>query len=97
MGMCKECGINIINLHFKQRIAMYYYEKYGLPLKNKRKRYNYNFSELRYDDTSYLVINVPHNTRKCVMLGCSSVGRTECSNCDVGLCVGCFISSIPNI
>ncbi|OAF64447.1 hypothetical protein A3Q56_07852, partial [Intoshia linei] len=81
--LCKESGINITNLHFRQIIAMYYLEKYGLPLKNKRKRYNCNFSELRYDDTSHLVRNVSRNTRRrCVMLGCS-VGRTKCSKCDV--------------
>ncbi|OAF64911.1 hypothetical protein A3Q56_07377, partial [Intoshia linei] len=83
--LCKESGINITNLHFRQRIAMYYLEKYGISLKNKRKRYNCNFSVLRYNNMSHLVKNVPNNTRRCVILGCSSVGRTECSKCDVDL------------
>ena len=45
----------------------------------------------RYDQKFHLVIPIPNNKRRrCMGEGCSSIVKTQCQKCDVGLCVFCF-------
>lgn len=48
--------------------------------------------DLRYDRKDHLVVSVPDKKRRrCAGEGCSSVGRTQCNKCNVGLCIECFL------
>lgn len=45
----------------------------------------------RFDLTSRATSSFPLKTRRwCAGEGCTSVGRTECNQCAVGLCLDCF-------
>ena len=76
---------------FRRKIALYYLNKYGVPAKSAGRKSTIETEE-RYDGDSHFVQNVNDNKRRgCVMSGCSSVVRTECSKCQVGLCIKCFL------
>ena len=76
---------------FRRKIALYYLNKYGVPAKSAGRKSTIETEE-RYDGDSHFVQNVNGNERRrCVMSGCSSVGRTECSKCQVGSCIKCFL------
>ena len=74
---------------FRRRIALYYLNKYGVPAKSPGRK-STTETEERYDGDSHFVQNVNGNKRRCVISGCSSVGRTECSKWQVRLCIKCF-------
>lgn len=47
--------------------------------------------DMRYDGMNHLVISTPEKKRRrCAEKGCTSVGRTMCKKCNVGLCIDCF-------
>lgn len=94
----KSSGRPNTNLDFRRSIVSSYLMKYrsepctlGRPssssfLKSKKIK-----ADSRFDRMDYLVCSVPNNKRRrCAMDNCSSVGRTQCKKCDVGLCINCF-------
>lgn len=97
----KSTGELIPNLQFRRQVATTYLTKYGVPPKGAGRpavalnslTLNRISDDVRYDRRDHLVQPVPNKKRRrCAGEGCSSVGRTECSKCHVGLCVECFVT-----
>lgn len=86
-------------LDFRRELVNYYITKYGVarkgagrPISSKRSISDNRVSDdIRYDRMDHLVTSVPENKkRRCAGEGCSSIIRTMCKKCQVGLCVSCF-------
>lgn len=95
----KSSGRPITNLNFRREVATTYLNKYGNPpIRPGRPSTSKNSvtlnrisDDVRYDRTNHLIVPVPNKKRRrCAGEGCSSVGRTQCQKCDVGLCIECF-------
>lgn len=95
----KSSGRAITNLSFRRHIVQTYLKRYGTapkgagrkPISNQsvsRKRVS---DDIRYDKLEHYVNYVPNKKRKrCAGEKCSSVVRTQCDKCDLGMCVVCF-------
>ncbi|KAI5697480.1 hypothetical protein M8J75_006165 [Diaphorina citri] len=85
-------------LQFRREIATTYLLSYGTPpstggRKALRRTSTPSFDNLRYDGLDHLIVqNVNNKRRRCAGRLCTSVVRTACRKCDVGLCVPCFAS-----
>ena len=92
--LAKGQGSALTQLQFRREIALSYLLKFGTPPKGKgRKSSCVPGQYLRYDNIGHLVEPTQDNKkRRCANTGCTSIGRTQCSNCNVGLCVKCFIA-----
>jgi len=86
-------------LEFRRELVQCYITRYGIarkgpgrPLSSKRSLSNSRVpDELRYDRLDHLVINTPDKKKKrCAGEGCTSIMRTMCKKCNVGLCIECF-------
>lgn len=95
----KCSGRQITNLNFRREIATSYLKKYkNPPIRPGRPAtsisslsLNRVSDDIRYDEKNHLVEPVPNKKRRrCAGEGCSSVGRTQCQKCGVGLCIECF-------
>ncbi|XP_045477491.1 piggyBac transposable element-derived protein 3-like [Harmonia axyridis] len=95
----KSAGNSITNLNFRREIVKVYLnrfktapKRYGRPTTSRNSvSMNRISDDIRYDHKDHLVVPVPNNKRRrCAGEGCSSVGRTQCNKCDLGLCVECF-------
>lgn len=94
----RKCKIS--QLKFKREIANIYLKKYGIPSKGGGRppaspsatlgsRVS---ADLRFDKTEHLVKHTEgKKRRRCNNTSCTSVVRTMCSKCEVGLCIDCFI------
>ena len=86
-------GKPIEQIAFRRELAMAYLYKYQVEPKapGRRKLSAPGKDEMKYDNTSHFPQSVQnHARRKCMGENCSSVVRTECCKCDVGLCIQCF-------
>ena len=46
---------------------------------------------VRFDQKGHFVFPIPNNKRRrCMGEGCSSIVKTQCLKCDLGLCLFCF-------
>lgn len=97
--LMKQTGVAMPQLEFRRQIAQTYLTRFKAPPKGPGRPSISRGSaadsrvldELRYDGLNHLVFpTVDSKRRRCAGHGCSSVGRTECRKCDVGLCVSCF-------
>lgn len=86
----------ITQLEFRRQIAIYYCKHYGEKSKKSgptanpsRKNENSIKESIRYDRIDHLVVPI-EKKRRCAGELCKTIGRTECSKCNVGLCVKCF-------
>lgn len=86
-------------LDFRRELVMIYITRYGerskgpgRPITSKRSISDSRVSDdIRYDGMDHLIASIPDKKRRrCAGEGCSSVGRTLCKKCNVGLCVDCF-------
>lgn len=86
-------------LDFRRSIVQSYLRTYGVPPRRAGRpavsktsiTLNRVSDELRYDGLNHLVISTQNKQRRrCAGEGCSSVIRTMCQKCDVGLCIDCF-------
>ena len=77
---------------FKREVAMTYQKCHQSKTKGpSRKSKNAPGGENpRYDQRSHPVIPIPNNKRRCMGEECTSIVKTQCQKCDVGLCVFCF-------
>lgn len=88
----RETDNKMSQLQFRREIAQHYLVAY----KNDPKcpRLNRNVSscnETRFDRLDHMVAFIPlGKRRRCAGLNCSSITRTCCLKCDVGLCIDCF-------
>lgn len=89
----------ISQLVFQREIVETWLKKYGTAPKIGGRPSTSKFSlsgnrindDVRYDATNHLVVQVPGGKRRrCAGEGCSSVGRTMCEKCDLGMCIQCF-------
>nr|CAI5831573.1 unnamed protein product [Callosobruchus analis]CAI5839620.1 unnamed protein product [Callosobruchus analis] len=95
----KCSGRQTTNLNFRRELATTYLRKFknvskgsGRPSASKNSvTLNRVSDDLRYDHVDHLIEHVPNKKRRrCAGEGCSSVGRTQCGKCGIGLCVECF-------
>lgn len=95
----RSSGRQITNLLFRREIVKVYLTRYkNAPKKSGRPQTSHNSltmnrisDDIRYDRTDHIVVSVPNNKRRrCAGEGCTSVGRTMCNKCDLGLCIECF-------
>ncbi|XP_068223020.1 piggyBac transposable element-derived protein 2-like [Palaemon carinicauda] len=83
----------IKQISFGRELATAYLYKYQVEPKalGKRKLSFPGKDKMRYDNTRHFPQSLQHHARrKCMCENCSSVVRTECCKCDVGLCIPCF-------
>ena len=88
--IAKLQGNPISQLEFRRDVALSYLTRYQqLPKSAGRKpKARPSTLEKRYDGTNHLV-RPTEKKRRCA--NCPSIMRTECSKCNVGLCVKCFL------
>ena len=86
-------------VNFRRSIVQTYLKKYGKPSKgggrpkiSEESSINSRVSDgLRLDTLQHLVRFIPDGKRRrCAGANCSSIVRTECKKCNIGLCINCF-------
>lgn len=90
---------NIPQLSFRREIATTYLTKYGTeakgagrPLSGISQNLSRVSSNIRYDRIDHFLMNIPNKKRwRCANEGCSSIVRTMCRKCNIGLCIDCNI------
>lgn len=93
--LLRQSGRKMTKLAFRREIVQSYLTRYktlpGLPGPSISRKVLMAKSKtnLRYDGLRHYV-GPTEKRRRCASRMCSSVGRTECKKCDVGLCVKCF-------
>ena len=91
--LSKGQGSALTQLQFRREIAVCYLHQFGILPKGKGRKSTTLPAQdfVRYDNLGHLVEPVQDNKkRRCANTGCTSIGRTQCSRCNVGLCVKCF-------
>uniref|UniRef100_A0A0P4W9A4 PiggyBac transposable element-derived protein domain-containing protein n=1 Tax=Scylla olivacea TaxID=85551 RepID=A0A0P4W9A4_SCYOL len=91
--LSKGQGSALTQLQFRREIAACYLNQFGILPKGKGRKSTTLPAQhfVRYDNLGHLVEPVQDNKkRRCANTGCTSIGRTQCSRCNVGLCVKCF-------
>lgn len=97
----KNTGDSMPQLEFRRRLVQTYLTRYKVPPKMPGRPStsrganadNRVADEIRLDGRDHLVFPTEGGKRRrCAGHGCSSVGRTECRKCEVGLCITCFAS-----
>lgn len=86
-------------LEFKREVANTYLKRYGKPPKGPGRSAsplssndNRVPNELRYDRLGHFVgHNEGNKKRRCALRTCTSIIRTICVKCNVGLCIDCFV------
>lgn len=91
--MSHENISNISNLHFRRELVTHYLSTLGSE-KNKTGRPSKDVNvSTRYINPGHLIqIIASSKRRRCRAEGCTSIVNTECSKCNVGLCIKCFSS-----
>ena len=86
-------------INFRRSIVQTYLKKYGKTSKgggrpkiSEESSINSRVSDgLRLDTLQHLVRFIPDGKRRrCAGANCSSIVRTECKKCNIGLCINCF-------
>lgn len=89
----------IPQLDFKREVACVYLRTYGaLPKAAGRSSCSPASTDsrvsdsIRFDRIDHLPRHIEEKKkRRCALRGCTSIVRTECVKCNVGLCIDCFI------
>lgn len=81
-------------LEFRRQIAIFYCKHYGVaPITpgptRKRKMEGTVLESLRYDGVNHWPMNI-EKKRRCAEDTCTSIVRTACKKCNIGLCINCF-------
>ncbi|KAH7958814.1 hypothetical protein HPB49_005429 [Dermacentor silvarum] len=96
-ALIRSTGANITQLEFRRQIAQSYLTRWNNKPKGPGRRRtstlgNSAIGGPRYDQTAHFVGNVPNGKRRrCAGDSCNSMVRTQCTKCDVGMCIPCFI------
>ena len=96
----KKSGGTMIHRVFKEELAQIYLARYGVPPKKAmslsmcssggRKRVS---DELQYDGVEHYLVETPEKTRRrCAGENCAKRVASQCSKCNVGLCLRCNLS-----
>jgi DNA excision repair protein ERCC-6 len=81
----------ITNLQFRREVVLHYLKTYGKERKTSGRIPKYN--SVQFDNGGHFVQYIDGNKRhRCQGETCKSSLRTECVTCNVGLCIGCFVS-----
>lgn len=97
--LAKGAGSEVPQLEFRRQLAQTYLTRYQNPPKGPGRPAASHASstgcrvsdEIRCDGLHHIVYPTEDGKRRrCAGDGCSTVGRTECRKCGVGLCVQCF-------
>ena len=89
--LANSCGKDTPQKDFRKHIALHYVNKFGVPPKASGKWPNLPNDE-RYDRISHFPQSPQGNKRRrFAMEDYYSVGKTECSKCQVGLWVKWFL------
>ena len=97
--LAKGAGCDIPQLEFRRQIVQTYLMRFKVPPKAQGRPAASSSSatdsrisdELRFDGRDHLIQPTDGGKRRrCAGRGCTSVGRTECRKCGIGLCVPCF-------
>lgn len=87
----RKCGGKLSNLEFRRNIARHFLNTFSQPKSRKRTYQSRMSLDQRYDERNhYIKITTDNKRRRCVGEMCTSVVRSECRKCDVGLCISCF-------
>ena len=96
----KSTSMQSDQLSFRRELAMTYLKSYGvLPQIGGRPSTSKNSvscnrvsDSLRYNGLNHLLTYTPNKKRRrCAGEGCSSIVRTMCMQCDVGMCIDCNV------
>ncbi|CAH2087629.1 unnamed protein product [Euphydryas editha] len=88
--LTRKSGRNISQLDFRREIAQTYLKKYGSPPKNGGRPSSARvLTGMRYDGENHFPKSIV-NKRRCADENCKTIGRMECTKCNVGLCIKCF-------
>ena len=98
--LSRGAGSCVTQLKFRRQIVQNYLRRYGTLPKGAGRPSTSKESalqdsrvpdELRFDGMNHFVFPTSEGKRRrCAGAACTSVGRTECRKCNVGLCVSCF-------
>lgn len=97
--LMKQAGQQLSQLEFRRSVVQTYLTRFMIPPKGPGRPVTSHGSmsdsrisdDLRYDGLDHLVHPTEEGKRRrCAGQGCTTVGRTECRKCGVGLCVPCF-------
>lgn len=80
-------------LDFRRDLAMSYLKQANNPPKagGRRPKIPAGASVYRFDKMEHFVRKTSNNKqRRCAGDNCKSTVRTECSKCNIGLCISCF-------
>ena len=92
--LARGAGCSIDQLEFRRGIALSYLKRFQvLPLTRGMKSSHIpGADDARYHNIGHMPKPTDQNKRrKCAAESCKSQTRVECSKCDVGLCIDCFI------
>lgn len=93
----KKSGGKLMQCAFKEQLAETYLKRYGVPPKGKGRPPSYLGQEdkrvlddIRYDGMEHYLVETPgKKRRRCAGDGCQKVPSSQCSKCNVGLCIPC--------
>lgn len=93
----KATSSNISQLDFRREIVQVYLTRYGIAPRGAGRQSTSQTSitlhrisdDVRYDGSQHLLVPNPDKKRRCAGEGCSSIVRTICKKCNVGLCLEC--------
>lgn len=96
----KKSGGNSRQSDFKEYVADVYLTRYGnrsqgqgRPRSNEVQKDKCFVDNIRYDDISHYLTETPgKKRRRCADDGCQKHPSSQCSKCNVGLCLSCNIS-----
>lgn len=97
----KKSGNKLTQLQFRREIVNIYLQKYknvrsqgGRPTTSLSSRsFSRVADDIRYDNIGHLLTANKDGKRiRCAGENCSSIMRTSCSKCNVGLCINCNVN-----
>lgn len=94
----KKCWGSLTPFEFKEHIAETYLTQYGMSTKGPGRPRSCSgrgdtrvLQEVRYDGIEHDLVQTPEKKRRCAGDGCIKVPSSQCSECNVGLCITCNI------
>ena len=96
----KKCGGELTQFEFKEQIAQTYLTRFGTAPKGSGRTPSHPtkgekrvLDDIRFDGIHHYFLETQGNKRRrCAGEGCQKRPFSQCSKCDVGLCLACNLS-----
>lgn len=90
--LAREANPKLTQLRFRRKLVTSYFNAHKNPRKDVGRKRHVS-DAFRLDRTDHFPRRTWNNKqRRCAGLNCKSTIRQECSKCNVGLCIECFIT-----